>query len=173
MPDELTPEEQAHQMSLGARMARALKTPEMRKEALKFLKKADPTMQIPELELDNEIQKVRDDEKKERETLLARLEQQQNASDWEKLERQATSRGFKAADVTAFMTEKKVGDWNAAMDFMDNERQLATPTPASMTSLFPEDKDERKELFANPKKFAQKRAYAAIDELNKQRRIGI
>lgn len=136
--------------------------PELSKDAKRLLKKADPKVSFPELDLEDALaaerearradNEKRDNEQRERDIKHAR----------ERKHDDLKARGYDPIAVEKVMTDNKIMDYEAAVRFIDATTRMAAPTPASLTpSSLPDNKD----LWKNPAQNARKVAHEAMNEL--------
>src|SRR5262249_14513670 len=78
------------------------------------------------------------------------------------------ARGFKVEDVEKIMKDKGIGNYDTAMEFLENQARLAPPTPDSLghTMSMP---TEQKDIEKNQKKWSLNAMHAAVDELQRMR----
>jgi hypothetical protein len=145
-------------------------------EAFKrLLKKMDPaTYNFPELATADLVEKSNEKNAKQIEKLEQEMIQQNARIELEKKHAQARDRGLDPAEVEKVVVEKKIYDWDAAMQFVEMLHQSAPASAdaindAGNSTRMPTAEDE-KELWKNPAEWAAKQAHAEIDELTKRRR---
>ncbi len=112
-----------------------LANPETRKAALRATKKVNPGMSIPEIDLEDAGRA----EFKARDERIEKLEDELRRRDAESrvhAERAALrDKGMSAEDIAAvekLMIDKRIPDYSTAAEFLQNQRQVAEPTPNSM-----------------------------------------
>lgn len=142
--------------------------PEVSPDAKRLLMKADKSVRFPEIETSDQIGselKKRDDKINElSQTLMQnearrRLEEQRAA---------AIARGLDPAEVEKAITERGIGSWDTAMEFVELTHRAATPTPAAYDT--PADVlPTGKEFWDNPQKATREMAHKAVDELKARR----
>jgi len=168
---QLTDEQRANLARVAHKM---FHNPDVSREAKRLLMKADPTVKFPEIETEDLVEKKTESMQKK----IDELQQQQiEANARTELARKhdlARARGLDPAEVEKNFMEKKIYDWDVAMQFTEMLHQSAAPTPDAIngggnSTQMPTEADE-KELWADPAKWASKQAHAAIDELNARRK---
>lgn len=155
------------QQALGQTMHRLLSNPELRKTTLGLLKKADPSVSLPEVELDERFEALQTAANDKIASLEEKLAQKELAEQRNKQLASLRERGLDPAEVEKVMVDKRIGDYETAARFMQMERQTATPTPASITPIsLP---DDAKAIMKNPRQWAVGEASKAISELMARR----
>lgn len=155
------------QQALGQTMHRLLSNPDLRKSTLGLLKKADPSVSLPEVELDERFEALRNAQEEKISSLENQLKQKDLAEQRNKQFAALRERGLDPTEVEKVMIDKRIGDYDTAARFMQMERQTATPTPASITPIsLP---DDAKNIMRNPRQWATNEASKAISELMTRR----
>lgn len=156
------------QQALGQTMHRLLSNPELRKTTLGLLKKADPSVALPEVELEERFAELSSAQEKKISDLENKLQQKELQAQRERQFAALRDRGLDPAEVEKTMVEKRIADYETAAKFLELERQSAPPTPASITPIsLPTD---AKSILKNPRQWANAEAHAAITELQARRR---
>jgi hypothetical protein len=143
----------------------------------RLLKKMDPaTYNFPELATADLVEKSNEKNAKQIEKIEQEMIQQNARIELERKHAQARDRGLDPAEVEKVVVEKKIYDWDAAMQFVEMLHQSAPASAdainegaAGSSTRMPTD-DDLKELWKNPAEWAAKQAHAEIDELTKRRR---
>ena len=160
-----------------AELANALgNNPATRLDFLRLTKKANPTANIPEIDIPIGLQGAM----KPHLDRLAQLEAQAVERDTRdritSQRKQALSvSGITEADMPAvekLMTDRKILDHTTAAEFHVAQRRMAEPTPSSLTGLRTFGKPVMPDLAAfqgNLQAHARNEAYAAIDQLRGRR----
>jgi hypothetical protein len=152
-----------------ARLALAnklMENPETADEAKRLLKKVDPSFKDPALELQDRIAA----ETKAREEGMQKLREERetdkrNAWYAEKC-KQIRALGLDVEKVEAIMKDKKIADYDTAVEYLQQQTSLAVPTHDSVTPMeLPSDKG----LWENPKKNARSLAHEMINEFKRNR----
>lgn len=130
---ENVPEDQ--RTSLARAMHTLLNNPEVARDTKRLLKKVDPNLQFPDLEVGDEIARFREeqadkDRKRDEADRVARAN-----DNYEKLRGKVLERGFNVEEVEKVMKEKGIANYDTAMEYIDAQRQLAPPTPDSLVTM--------------------------------------
>jgi hypothetical protein len=158
-----------------ARLAHKLySNPETSRDAKRLSVKADPTLRFPELETEDMLEKSNAKLREKQEELEQQLIQQNAQRELDRKHQIARERGLDPAEVEKAVIDHKIYNWDSAMQFVEMLHQSAPATPDAIngggnSTQMPTEQDE-KELWANPAKWAEKQAHAAIDELNAARK---
>ena len=165
--------EEVSALALSARQMRD--NPATRGLFLRMLKTANPTISIPEVEVEMRTsaalaerdKRIRDME--ERENARAQRDNAVNLFENLRDENVVSSRNdfaelVKYAHEQGFVTNE--AGLKKARSFQRQERAAAEPTPQSYRPLIPRD---NKDLMKNPRDWARKEATAAINEVLKKR----
>lgn len=156
------------QQALGQTMHRLLSNPDLRKTTLGLLKKADPSVSLPEVELDERFEALQNTANEKIASLESKLAQKELAEQRARDLAALRERGLDPTEVEKVMVDKRIGDYDTAARFMELERQMATPTPSSVTPIaLP---DDAKAIVKNPRAWATNEASRAISELIAKRR---
>lgn len=156
------------QQALGQTMHRLLTNPELRKTTLGLLKKADPSVTLPEVELDERLNSISEAQQKRISELEDKLKAKEIADAREKQLNALRDRGLDPAEVEKTMVDKRIADYDTAARFLELERQSAPPTPSSITPIaLPED---AKNIVRNPRQWANTEAHKAMSDLLARRR---
>lgn len=154
--------------TLAKSMDALLRNPEVSKDAKKLLKKVDPKLSFPELELDERIEKATEQGNERIKKLEDELNVERRNREYRDQLQAVREKGFEPTEVEKIMTEHKIADYSTAMKFMEMERSLAPPTPESLTPFTMPD--ETKDIMKNPKQWANRKGMEALNEILKQRR---
>lgn len=156
------------QQALGQTMHRLLSNPELRKTTLGLLKKADPSVSLPEVELDERLNEMSSQQEKKIQDLEAKLAQKEMIEKRERQFAQLRERGLEPTEVEKTMVEKRIADYETAAKFLEMERQVAPPTPSSLMPIsLP---DDAKAIMKNPRSWATTEAHKAMNDLLAKRR---
>ena len=143
--------------------------PDVARDLRKKAREKNPSMPVPDSDVledrfNAEIERLNKELAKRDEESRDQLQAQRRA------EAHAMCReaGFEPDDVEKAMIDNKIGDYKVAIRFLRQERELAPPTPESVT---PMQMPNVKDLYANKNQWAKNEAFAAINEL-KAKRMG-
>jgi hypothetical protein len=142
---------------------------EVRKGAQRLLKKVDPKLNFPEIEMEHAITQAVDPLRKENETLRNELKEKEFTQTIQKEHERIVQRGYKVEDVQKFMKDRGIVNYDTAMSVMDMEQRLAAPTPDAVSGVY-DMPESQKEIFKNPAQWARKTAHNVINELTARKR---
>jgi hypothetical protein len=162
-------EAQIKQLATGMHQLLQSNNSEVRRGAQRLLKRVDPNLNFPEIELDEAIsaavKPLQEDNEKLRNDLKERDFKATVSAEHERVRQ----RGFKVEDVQKFMTERGIVNFDTAMNVLDMEQRLATPTPEAVSGVY-ELPEKSKEIFTNPAQWARRTAHQVIDEFKNRKR---
>ncbi len=167
--EELSPDEQRKVLVRNAAMEKLLANPETSKKAKRLLREADPTMRFPELEVEDLVDERTAKQQEKVDALEAQMIQRSAESERAKKHQIAIDKGLDPKDVEAAIVDRKIGDWDTAMQFVQMTKQTAPVTPDSASGRF-EIMDGKSDWWKDPTKTARTEAFKAIDELRGRRR---
>lgn len=156
------------QQALGQTMHRLLSNPELRKTTLGLLKKSDPSVSLPEIELEEKLNEVAERQQEKISALESKLAQKELMEKREKQFASLREKGFDPVEVEKTMVEKRIADYETAAKYLELERSSAPPTPASITPI--QLPDDAKAIVKNPRGWANHEAHLAINDLMQKRR---
>jgi hypothetical protein len=146
------------------------RNPKTREAFLRMTRSVRPNLPIPELDLKD----MGAAELKKRDDKIASLEArliEHDVIEGIKEKRQAlVEKGLaKREDIPTIeklMLDRKIPDYETAAEFHKLQKQIATPTPASVTEVrLPESV---KDIMKNPTQWARGEAYKALEDLQKR-----
>jgi hypothetical protein len=141
--------------------------PDVAKQVRKLAREKNPNMPVPETDViedrfSSEIDSLRAELKKRDQEATENLQAQRRAEAHSKIR----SHGLDPDDVEKTMIANKIGDYDVAIKFIKQERELAPATPESVTPMsMPDSKD----LWADRNRWAKSQAFEAINELRRNR----
>lgn len=162
-------EAQIKQLASGMQQLLQSNEAEVRRGTQRLLKKVDPKLNFPEIELDEAISAAVKPLKEDNEKLRSELQEREFKATITAEHRKVQERGFKVEDVQKFMQERGIVSFDTALNVLDMEQRLAAPTPDSVSAVY-DLPDESKEIFKNPSQWARKTAYQVIDQLKGRKR---
>lgn len=121
--EDLSPE-QARAYNLGKLL---LETPEVRRETLRLAKKANPKLNIPEVELEERLDQERTEAISREQKLETQLMEERVARRKSERDAQIIAAGFKVEDIEAIIVREKC-TYETAIKLAGMERQLAEPS---------------------------------------------
>jgi hypothetical protein len=162
--EDLTDEQK---INLARAANQVMSNPETSREFKRLWQKANPKIKFPELEQEDRFA----NELKTRDEKIAQLEAQQMEEAAQRnraiKHQEARARGLDPDEVEKLVVEKKVMDWNAAMDFTEMQHSMAASTPSSAESAM-KPMTSIAELWNDPAGWARKETHKAIDDLHKR-----
>ena len=167
--EDMSDEQRAN---LGRAAFKLFHNAEVSPRAKRLLMEADPTIRFPEIDQE----KVIGDQLSARDKKIEELEQRQieqaAQARREKSHAEARARGLDPAAVEDAIVKRKIGDWDTAMEFVEMSNRMAAATPASFDRPSSMNMPDNKDLWKDPRKWAQQQAHAEIDNILKARRAG-
>jgi len=159
---------EAQREQLARTAHQLLSSPEVSRETKRLLKKIDPNLQFPDVDMDERFEAFKQEQaNKEREREERERVSRSNA-EWESACKRMESRGFKVDDVKKVMTDRGILNPDTAMDFMANEAKLAEPTPDSLSYTL-ELPEHAKEIAKDPNNWAKREAHKVVSEIMRSR----
>ena len=143
--------------------------PDVAKDLRRKAREKNPNMPVPDSDMledrfSSEIEQLRAELRKRDEQSVEQLRDQRRAEAHSRIR----SAGLDPEEVEKSMIDNKIGDYDVAIRFMRQERELAPATPESITPMsLPSGKD----LWADKNRWAKTQAFDAINEL-KAKRLG-
>lgn len=168
-PESLENYSEEQRASLARSMATLLKHPDVSKDVKRLIRKVDPTVSFPDIEVEEKFEqfttKHREDQRERDEADRVRRSNEQYQATCAKI----VERGFKVEDVEKVMKDKGIANYDTAVEFLENQKMLA-PATADSLGFSMEMPSEMKDIQKNPNKWAKNMAHAAVDELIRQRK---
>lgn len=162
--EELTPQQRAH-LALGQSL---MGNPETADDARRLLRKADPKFKAPDLELQDKLDKERQDRLDGEKKLREDIETDRRNVWYAETQRKVAAAGLDIKAVEKIMTDRQIANYDTAIEFLQSQQQIASPTHDSVTPMaMPDNKD----LWKDPKKTARDIAHGMINEFRTQRRL--
>lgn len=155
--------------NLAKAMNSLLTNPEVSTDVKRLLMKADPKMKFADVAQADALAKLEEKSATKISELEAKLMEEQAIRVREERHRQAREKGLSPEDVEKVVTEYKVMDWDKAMQIADRLREMA-PASAEPTFDAKPNLPDEKELWADPKRYANGIAHKMIDEFRGRRR---
>lgn len=163
--EDMTPEQQEQAVKLFSFVNG---NPDVAKMIRKEAKKRNPNMQAPDLEVEEQMEALREETRKKlqdaEDERLAEIKTRQR----ERAHQMIRDAGFDPESIEKIMVDESIGNYETAIKYARAQAQLAPATP-EMASPFamPDTKD----LYTDRNKWARNAAFEAINEL-KQKRLG-
>ena len=151
--------------------------PSTRKEFLRLTKKVKPEMAIPEIDIEETIEKTHSATDRRVQELEAKLREKDALDDLNSRRQKVIKRGLAKEDdipeIEKVMLEKKIADHEAAAEYWQWMKQSAAPTPSGYNPNTISKFDLSK-YWKNPVTGAREEAARALTELRKNPRpIGL
>lgn len=163
-------EAQVKQLATGMQALLESSDANVRRGAQKLLKKVDPKLQFPEIEIETAIEEAVKPLREENVTLRNELKEKDINTSIRQQHANIEARGFKVKDVQDFMQARGIVNFDTAMSVMDMEQRLAAPTPEALSGVY-DLPDQSKEIFKNPAQWARKTAHDVINEIKARKRV--
>ena len=161
--EDLSPAEQQAAANL---LAFVNKNPDIAKQIRRKAKEQDPNFRAPDIEMEDQLAAQDAAHKKEIERLensqLEALQSRRRAEAHDRIR----AAGLVPDDVEKVMVDQKIGDYDTAIRYVQQERALAKPTAAEMA---PHSMPDNKDLWKNRNAFARSEAFSAINDLRSGR----
>lgn len=141
--------------------------PDVARDLRKKAREKNPSMPVPETDIleekmSSEVESLRAELKKRDEEARDSLQAQRRAE----AHARCRAAGFDPDEVEKAMIDNHIGDYDVAIKFLRQERELAPATPEAITPMsMPTGKD----LWANRNQWAKTQAFEAVNELKRQR----
>lgn len=147
--------------------------PKTRKQFLGLMKSADPTMNIPEIDIPNQVGTALNEGLKRLQAMENKLSENELRADITKRRNSIVKSGLvteeEVSEVEKLMLEKGISSHETAAQFFASQKQSAAPTPGSFGQpLMP--KPDLKAMGGNINQWARSEATSAMAELIKARR---
>lgn len=168
--DSLENVTEEQRLSLARAMQTLLNNPELARDTKKLLKKANPSLQFPDIDVEDKFEKFREeqgerDKKREEDDRVRRANE-----NYEKLRGKVLEKGFTVEEVEKVMKDKGIANYDTAMEYIEAQRQLAPPTPDSiMTMEMPANMNEMNAM--GLKKFRLNTMNTVLNEIRAGKRV--
>lgn len=162
-------EAQIKQLASGMQALLNSNESEVRRGTQKLLKKVDPKLNFPEIELDEAISAAVKPLKEDNEKLRSELQEKEFKATVLNEHQKIQARGFKVDEVQKFMQERGIVNYDTALNVLDMEQRLASPTPESVSGVY-DLPEASKDIFKNPAQWARKTAHDVINQLQQRKR---
>jgi hypothetical protein len=147
--------------------------PKLSKEVRRIVKKHDASYNAPDLELEDQIQKLGEEEAKKREEMREEWNKDRRNASWEREQAKMRSSGYEPEYIEKIMKDEQIASVDTAIKFADMQAQIAPATPPGFNpSPLPAATGEDKKLWENPKQWQTNTLHKAIDELRGKKAIG-
>jgi hypothetical protein len=141
--------------------------PDVARDLRKKAREKNPSMPVPDTDVledrfQAEIERLNTELKKRDEEASDSLKAQRRAEAHAKIRDQ----GFDPEEVEKAMVDNKIGNYDVAVKFLRQERELAPATPQAVT---PMQMPNVKDLYTNRNSWARNEAFDALNELRRNR----
>lgn len=141
--------------------------PDVARDLRKKAREKNPSMPVPDSDVledrfNAEIERLNAELKKRDEEANEALKSQRRAEAHAKIREQ----GFDPEEVEKAMVDNKIGNYDVAVKFLRQERELAPATPQAVT---PMQMPNVKDLYTNRNSWARNEAFEALNELRRNR----
>lgn len=167
--DSLENYSEEQRASLARTALALLNHPDVSKDAKRLIKKIDPKVSFPDVDVEDRFEALREETREEAKK-REEAERVRRANEaYEATKQRIADRGFKVEDVEKVMKDKGIANYDTAMEFLENQAQLA-PATADSLSHGMEMPSEAQDIMKNPKKWAQNMAHTAVNDLIRARK---
>jgi hypothetical protein len=168
--EQLTDEQRAALARVGHKL---FHSPEVSKDAKRLLMKADPAVKFPEIETQDAVEKSLEKRDEKIQALENQIMQTEAQRRLDERRAEARAKGIDPEEVEKAMTERGIGKWETAMEFVELTHRSAPATASSidnvgLSTVMPADTE--KEFWKDPAAWSRKEAHAVVDELQARRR---
>lgn len=153
------------------------RNPKTRKQLLKLTQEVRPELNIPELEIDNTLQKVRETQEEKIAALENKLREKEALDNLRNRRDSLMKKGLAKSDeeveeIEKVMLDKKIPDHETAAEYWQWMKQSATPTGHTSLGYNPSPLKgfNLSEYWKNPQQGARNEAAKALAELRKNSR---
>jgi hypothetical protein len=130
--EDLSPQDK-QKLNLGSLVATMLRgDPALARDTKKLLKKADPNLSFPELDTEDQLERIREQSKKESEDLRAELARRDAREALQAEETKIKDAGLDPTAVRKYMTDKGIIDVDVVIELFQARQQLAEPSSEGM-----------------------------------------
>jgi hypothetical protein len=154
----------------SAALKRLFSHPEVGPQAKRLYKQVVPDAKFPDLELEDKINAASAAQQKEINELRDKVRMSEVMERRNQEHAKARAAGLDPIAVEKVITEEGMGSFDAAIKYMKAMNASAPATPASMTPI--RMPDNMAEIQKDPRAWANKTAYEAINELVAKRGQG-
>ena len=162
--EELPESEQAKAMALYQFVQG---NPDVAKEMRKLARQKNPNMPVPDSDvledkITSEVTALRDELRKRDEQALQTMQEQRRAE----MHNRIKDAGLEPEEVEKIMIDEKIGNYDTAIKYVKQMRELAPVTPEAITPMsLPTGKD----LWTDKNRWAKTQAFEAMNELKAKR----
>jgi hypothetical protein len=144
--------------------------PEVGPQAKRLYKKVVPDARFADIELEDQIAASKKETDKEIETLREKLQMQEITNRRDAQHKMVRDAGFDPVEIEKVMTDEKISSYETAVKYMRAQQKSAPASPASVTPI--RMPDNLGEIQKDPRAWANKTAFEAINEIILQRKQG-
>jgi len=163
-------EEMTEDQRLALSYRKLLNHPELGSQVKRLHKQAFPDAKFADIELEDKITAATDKARKELEALQERVQMQEIAGRRKEQHDKVRAAGLDPDAVEKVMTDEKISSYDTAIKYMRAQSASAQPSAASITPI--RMPDNLADIQKDPRGWANKTAYEAINELVAKRGQG-
>lgn len=168
-PDSLENYSEAQKESLARTALALLNHPDVSKDAKRLIKKIDPKVSFPDVDVEDRFETLRAEQREETKQRDEADRVRRANEAYQATCAKITQRGFKVEDVEKIMKDKGIANYDTAIEFLENQAQLAPATVDALAHSM-EMPSEMADIAKNPRKWAQNMAHNAVNDLIRQRK---
>ena len=141
--------------------------PDVAKKMRQIAREKNPNMPVPDTDvledkMQNELNALREELKKRDEQSVQQLQEQRRAE----MHKRIQDNGLDPEEVEKIMIDEKIGNYDTAIKYVKQMRELAPSTPEQITPMsLPTGKD----LWTDKNRWAKSQAFEAMNELKAKR----
>jgi tetratricopeptide (TPR) repeat protein len=141
--------------------------PDVAKKMRQIAREKNPNMPVPDTDvledkMQNELKALREELKKRDEQSVQQLQEQRRAE----MHNRIKENGLDPEEVEKIMIDEKIGNYDTAIKYVKQMRELAPSTPEQITPMsLPSGKD----LWSDKNRWAKNQAFEAMNELKAKR----
>jgi hypothetical protein len=163
--EDLTPE-QRQELNLGRLTKQLLANPETAETVQRLLPKADPKLRFPEVEIKDNLAKVREETNDRVKALEEELRKSKAEARLEKLHGRVREAGLELKPVVELMEKHGLApteeNYDMAIEVLRSRTQVAEPTSSGIQPL---EMPNIKEMWADPVKWRENEAAKVLKEM--------
>jgi hypothetical protein len=169
--EELSLEER-QKFNLGALVATMLSDPVLGKQTKRLLKTKSPDLSFPELDAEDAILKGQEKSQAQIDELKTLLRTREARDALASEDAKITAVGLDPKVVRKFMTDEGINNVDIVIELFESRQALAEPTTSSVGPFRFEGvtQDDLKNMWKDPVKWREEKAYEVINELRGKKR---
>lgn len=169
--EELSTEERA-KFNLGNLVSTMLSDPTLSKDTKRLLKKKNPDLNFPELDAEEAIRAAEERSASQVNELKDALRRREAQDALAAEEAKITAAGLDPKAVRKFMTDEGINNVDVVIELFESRQALAEPTTNELSPFRFEGvtQDDLKNIWKDPVKWREEKAYEVINELRGKNR---